>query len=292
MPRRRSNRNTNNSERATGGFQWHQHNQNSYLEGSEDFSREPPQPHWKNPRDNGATSQREPLLQDGHNNLEKPRMESTQQPEDGTVPPQGVDGWRRKVAVAAMDAEFCEGVYRGHSMEKEGSAARVDGTPPVVHITSKPPPSESSSANPSKLESTPRSEPKDISKDNETSNHGGNDGNEGGNDGDEGGNDGDDGDEKDKESFSTSTSPSFYASYPDVLAQMSVLAAIQQYGSFEPAILELLKARSLQHDTLHNDRKDKSKIAWYAAKLGAALGAYNEKVIARQPVRRGPAADA
>ena len=119
MPRRRSNRNTNNSERASGGFQWHQHNQNSYLEGSEDFSREPPQPHWKNPRDNGATSQREPLLQDGHNNLEKPRMESTQQPEDGTVPPQGVDGWRRKVAVAAMDAEFCEGVYRGHSMESE-----------------------------------------------------------------------------------------------------------------------------------------------------------------------------
>lgn len=119
MPRRRSNRNTNNSERASGGFQWHQHNQNSYLEGSEDFSREPPQPHWKNPRDNGATSQREPLLQDGHNNLEKPRMESTQQPEDGTVPPQGVDGWRRKVAVAAMDAEFCEGVYRGHSMESK-----------------------------------------------------------------------------------------------------------------------------------------------------------------------------
>lgn len=83
------------------------------------LERVQPQRHWKKQRDNDATSEGNTLLSNIQYNLEKRRVEPTRQPEAGTVPLQGVAGWRQTVALAAIAAEFNEGVFRGHSMESE-----------------------------------------------------------------------------------------------------------------------------------------------------------------------------
>lgn len=79
------------------------------------------QRYWEKQGEDGAACDEETLPGDERNHLEEPWTLYTPQPEASTVPQQGVDGWRRRVAVAAMDADFCEGVYRGHSMASESS---------------------------------------------------------------------------------------------------------------------------------------------------------------------------
>lgn len=117
IPQQRSNKNTNIFERGPGGFRWHERYRGSFPEGPEDFGRKQPQPYWKKQRDNGLTSEGDALHSNTYNNPKKPRVEPTRQPEAGTVPLQGVAGWRQTVALAAIDAEINEGVFRGHSME-------------------------------------------------------------------------------------------------------------------------------------------------------------------------------
>lgn len=109
-------------KRESGGAQRHERHGASDKENPREgptLERGQLQRYWKKQRDNSATSEREALLSDKQNNLEKTRMEPTRQPEAGTVQLQGVAEWRQIVAIAAIGAEFNEGVYRGHSMESE-----------------------------------------------------------------------------------------------------------------------------------------------------------------------------
>ncbi|KAL8758950.1 MAG: hypothetical protein Q9199_001110 [Rusavskia elegans] len=226
------------------------------------LERGQPQRYWKKQRDNSATSESEALLSqallsDKQKNLEKPRMEPTRQPEAGTVPLQGVAEWRQTVALAAIDAEFNEGVFRGHSMEKHGAVTRVDETPPRIHITSKPPSSESSNASPSKQESMPQSEPKDKFKDTKTSNHGDDNGDDGNND--------DDNVDDSFESEPSSSSPSSFSDF-ELADNSMILELIRQAGYWRPAILDLPKRRMLRCMPDWEDKRLKSEIMRYLQK--------------------------